>query len=134
MKKEGWEKILSDYIQEQSRTPFSWGTYDCVTFVSGYCQLVTGKCTNETVSGKYSSKETALALYESLGQSPIDIMDGFFNRVQPSFAQRGDVAFKWRDDGFSFGIIDGGYAVFKVDGTGLLREKIRTMDVVWRVE
>jgi hypothetical protein len=133
MKIQGWEKILSEHIQEHSISKFEWGYNDCLCFVSEYSRKVTGKVPNELVWGKYRTKEEALQYYQSVTEQPHKTMDRFYNRVNLSFAQRGDIVLKYRDDGFTFGLIENGKAIFKTEN-GLTRENIKAMDYAWRVD
>jgi hypothetical protein len=134
MKRQGWEKILCNYIERNARIPFSWGVNDCVTFVSDYIEKVTGRKPNSLVDGTYESQEQAIEVLANLQTTPIEIMDNLFSRISFSFAQRGDVVYRERETGFSFGIIDSGRAIYKVDGVGYKYEKIKEADIVWRIE
>ena len=134
MKKQGWERLLSEYLMAQAVIPFVWGESDCVHFMNEWVIRATDKNPAQSVIGQYNNEESARALAQSLDTPPDVMMDLFLQPVSLAFAQRGDICFKRTDDGFSFGIVDSGRAIFKVDGVGLVKMKLNQVDKVWRVD
>jgi aspartate/methionine/tyrosine aminotransferase len=91
MKSEGWENILTEYIQSKINTVFEWGQNDCILFAFGFVDLVTnsnfmqhkGKCSNEVEAYQY---------LQSLGfESVEDCVDFYLTRKNVRLAQRGDI-------------------------------------------
>jgi len=79
-----------DYLAAHLRTPFEWGSHDCVTFASGWAQIATGRnyiCTDK----KWTSRAEAHAIIAELGGME-HLLDQCLTRIHPNFARDGDIA------------------------------------------
>jgi len=90
MRKEDWPSRLAAYLQSRQKTPFKWGSNDCVSFAAGAVEAMTG--TNPMPSLKYRSAKTAAAAVDKRGGLK-KAVDGALKgaRVRVAFARRGDV-------------------------------------------
>lgn len=141
MRIEGWEKRLDEYIQEVSMKSFKWGECDCLIFVSDCCNVICGvdpmskkkKSDPKTIRGKYKTEEKAKELIREYRRTMPNIMDIHFNRINPNFAQRGDVVM-CKIQNMTFGIVWGGKAYFKTDNEGFVTMTLNKCKYAWRVE
>ncbi len=142
MRLQGWENKLSKYLEKTSGRLFKWGKMDCLIFASNACKLVCGvdpmskkkSGDPDTIRGAYSTKEDAYKLIKQHRRTITAIMDLHFDRVNPHFAQRGDVVLYKLEGGKTFGVIWGGKAVFKSFGKGLVMTDVNEKMIAWRVE
>ena len=141
MRIEGWEINLNKYIEEVANKNFAWGECDCLIFASDACKIVVGidpmskkkKTDPKTIRGKYRTQEEAYKLVKEYRKSFPDIMDIHFNRINPNFAQRGDIVAA-KIQGMTFGISWGGKAFFKMENKGYFTLPLKECKYVWRVE
>ena len=143
MRKEGWEKELDNYLQETMNRHFAWGDMDCLIFVSDACEKLSGidpmkkklKSDPETIRGLYDSENGAMELIKKYRKSMRHIMDVHFERIKPSFAQRGDVVMAELENGLAFGLNVGrGKCFFKMKTEGYLTKPLSECLCAWRVE
>lgn len=59
MRPENWPSMLDDYVQAARRTPFAWGTHDCVSWTCGWHALMTGEDVYAPFRGLYDSEQRA---------------------------------------------------------------------------
>ncbi len=81
---------LALFTKDRRKTPYAWGENDCVTFAADAVWAITGVDPIEDIRGSWDSEEGARAVLEGLG-GLIEAVDARFERVDPKFAQRGDV-------------------------------------------
>lgn len=87
---DGWPEALADFIESRRFTPFSWGANDCCLFACDAALAITGTDIAAAYRGTYDSALSAARVVEAGGG--IDgIMDTLLPRVDPAFAQRGDL-------------------------------------------
>jgi len=134
MRCDGWESKLVEFLEREGQTPFAWGERDCVLFASDAAVLLTGKDPAAEGRGKYRTKEEGFAVLRAIGCSQPGLMDAHFQRIRPSEAQRGDIVYRKREGGASFGVVYGGAAFYRSPETGLVKEPVALADAAWRVE
>ena len=79
MRNELWPEILNDYIQLNLVKEYKYGKHDCVMFMAGFINMITGK---DVLKGKrYNGQKSALTLLEKHG--------GLFNLVDMQFEKVG---------------------------------------------
>lgn len=90
---DGWERVLSNYLQERSAQPFVWGENDCCLLCADWIVLMTGQDIARDVRGTYDTADGAGALIARAGglSALLDDRLGRENRVRPLQARRGDV-------------------------------------------
>jgi hypothetical protein len=122
-RKDNWTDLLTEFIESRNNEPFCWGHNDCCLFASDWIKLCTGVDPAETLRGKYDSELTAARVLKKHGG-----VDGVIAefveplgavRVDPKFAQRGDLAVRFTGKGDGIGIVIGNFAAF-VGANGLL--------------
>ena len=68
-----WEAHLARLIAQHARTPFAWGTHDCVTFAADAVQAITGHDPIAAIRGTWSCEQGARrALDRFVGRPNID--------------------------------------------------------------
>lgn len=124
---------LANYIELKRDEPFQWGTCDCVLFTMNWCEIISGKNPAEGAHGKYDSELSAYKyLKKAYGNNPAEYVDKYFQRVENSFAQVGDICLCDLDGKDTFGICGkNGFVFFKSER--VLAKKIEKK-IVWRVE
>ena len=108
MKKQGWEKILSDYIESHLNTPFRWGKSDCVLFACHGANKILEKNLSPIIKsyGAYNSRNAGEIIKES-GGSICNIFDKHFKRHDNILmAKRGDIVVIMYEGQEAAGIID----------------------------
>jgi hypothetical protein len=96
---------LPDYIAANLERPFAWGEFDCLLCAAGYVIPKTGI---DYLAGqpKWTSAKEALRIVESRGGMEA-ILDTHFKRINPNFAQDGDLGLYEK----SVGIFSGAHIV-----------------------
>lgn len=133
---------MDKHIQETALREFKWGVCDCLIFACDTARIVSGKDPMskklpddpETIRGQYSSEKEARLLIKEHRKSLMGIMDLHFERVDPAFAQRGDIVLKKLDSGLTFGVVWSGKAFFKTLMKGLHSQPVPSVKIAWRVE
>ncbi|MGJ8518010.1 DUF6950 family protein [Carnimonas bestiolae] len=131
MRRSNWPRRLHDYIQQCLDAPFQWGVFDCCTFAANCCVQICGIDPIEQYRDRYSSELGAKRLIVSLHGSMPAIWDASFHRIEPQYAQRGDVVAFNGPQGLTVGVIWGnGIYSTAEDGVCELQE---TPIMAWRV-
>lgn len=119
-------KQLSDYIKENSNTPFQWGVFDCSVFASKAIEIQTGMNLRKEFEGKYFSKRESLEIQKSIDTIE-NIMDSHFSRINPNFASRGDI---YMLENNTMGVEFGGVLSTTEAGIKPAKNEVR---ICWRV-
>jgi hypothetical protein len=127
-----WEDRLTAYIQTIADTPFEWGWNDCLMFVAGAIDAVTGQDPADEHRGQYRSQTGAVRYLKKLGfDSPEACLDALFERVPAAFARRGDVVLA--ED--CAGLCMGNLALFlgENNGGGFERLALDQWQAAWKI-
>jgi hypothetical protein len=81
--------MLAEYINIKLRTPFAWGTHDCICFVVGWIELRTGDDHMRRYR-PWSSEREAQHIIRRLGSLESEF-DKYLLRIPPEMACDGDV-------------------------------------------
>lgn len=137
MRKQNWNAILTDKIEEYKSIPFVWGVSDCLQFSGQVAAAMLDYDPYEKVgSYHYDSEEAA-------GQMLQDHFDGdmgnvfstAFEEIRPRMAGRGDIAIVEFKDTEICGVIDSsGRLVACKSVDGLLFVPMIYIQRAWRVE
>ena len=129
------DKLLDDYITLKTKTPFAWGTCDCVLFMADWCEVLTGINPAEGSHGKYDSELSAYKHLKKLcNGDPTIIGDKYFKRIDENYVQKGDVALCDLNGKDTFGICGTrGMVLFKTPD-GIMATKLVDKKVCWRIE
>lgn len=89
-----WERRLNEYLLECRGRPFEYGQFDCLLFVCGAVEAMTGENPAAHLIGRYTSQDEAealegMTLYQWLIRT-------FGSPIPPAYARRGDIA--WVND------------------------------------
>jgi hypothetical protein len=129
------EVLLAEYIREKTDADFAWGVCDCVLFAADWCVKLTGKDPVASIRGRYSDKAAAyIIMRDEFQNEPEKQVDLFFERVEPNYTQKGDVALCDLDGKRTFGIVGArGFVFFKMSKGIVATKKVEKL-IVWRVE
>lgn len=124
---------MSDYLAGHREAVFAWGQCDCVLFVAGAIEAMTGIDPAADIRGRYKSQAGAGRAIKRTGFADLgELVSSKFDEVPPVFAHRGDVVMA----GGSLGICVGGAALFvgEEDGApGLVARPMMDWERAWRV-
>lgn len=81
---------LSEYLTAHLGKPFAWGLNDCVLFTAVWVKEATG-VDHLADLPKWENEKQALRIAKKLGGLEAE-MDARFKRIDPNFAQDGDIA------------------------------------------
>jgi hypothetical protein len=81
---------LHDYITAQLQNPFAWGTHDCICFVVGWVEVVTGIEHLQRYK-PWSNEREAWHIIRKLGGLESEF-DKYLKRIPPNLAKDGDIA------------------------------------------
>lgn len=80
--------VFADYITEHLKTPFAWGTNDCITFSIGWVEIATGQ---RYLPDPWASELEAARIIKGYG-GLVEALDAHFRRIHPNYARDGDIA------------------------------------------
>ena len=137
MRKQGWEKLLADYIHDQREAPFEWGVNDCILFASHGANLILEKdYTDEIKSYGHYDEEGAYEILRAHGGKIEDIFDKYLERHDNILmARRGDIAVVEYCEIVQAGIINtsGTHVSVKTE-KGLFNVPVRKIRTAWRID
>lgn len=132
MRKRDWTTQLAHTIQAAVERPFSWGEFDCCLFAADCAVAVCEIDPAAHYRGRYRSESGAKRLLKKIHGSLESAWDACFERINPAFIQRGDVAMYEGANGRGVAVYWAGeYWSVAEDGVG----RIACVPlIVWRVE
>jgi len=84
-------RLLAEHLTAHLATPFAWGTHDCVSFAAAWVQASTG-VDHLAGLGQWTTAAQAVRAINKAGGSLEAALDARFQRIDPNFAQDGDLA------------------------------------------
>lgn len=134
MRLAGWERRLSDYVEQCRSLPFSWGTHDCATFCAGAAQAVTGEDLLEQFRGMYADEESAVAVVAEWAEGDYEkLITSILGEPKAvNFANRGDVVLSLRYRLPTIGVCLGERSAF-VTKKGLTFAQTSDCEKAWAV-
>lgn len=125
-----WQERLAEYYQTVNDQPFVWGRSDCLTFVGGAVQAMTGQDLWSRYLGRYEGRDGVMQVLSEAGHADmvaaaehVLIASGLV-RVEPDASRTGDVVVVRAEPGQSFALRDGaGYVVRHEGGLAFLKVK-----------
>lgn len=135
IRRDDWELAMAEAFDRAADRPFSWGSWDCVHFVSDVVEAMTGVDPMADYRGAYADEAEAWAvLSQRDGNLRGACRRAFGREIRPSFARRGDVVMP--RGGLAVGVCIGAEAAFvSPDGEGLvvlpMREMARAFPIGW---
>ena len=95
MRPQDWPRQLDAYIDTSRRTPFAWGSHDCVSFVCGWYAAMKGLHLYAQFAAKFDTEAAALRVMVGRGvQSMAEAGDFLFGPAAGKpieQARRGDI-------------------------------------------
>ena len=107
---EDWEPRLLDYVRSIAHTPMVWGQHDCLIFVLGAVDAMTGSGLASLIKGRYSDPDGAWEVCRSFGYKSHGhyLARNFKPRASRFRIMRGDaVAFPTANKEIGLGICQG---------------------------
>lgn len=94
IRREDWPEQLYAVIDDWRRTPFAWGSADCVCFMAACVEAMTDEDPMAEYRGQYEDEETAKAVMKLMGGGSLyNAMRRKFGKpIHVSMAKRGDLA------------------------------------------
>ncbi|NIF15624.1 hypothetical protein [Pantoea sp. Cy-639] len=132
MRNRDWTTQLANTIKAATERPFSWGEFDCCLFAADCAVAVCKTDPAELYRGRYTTETGAKRLLKKVHGSLEAAWDTCFQRVNPAFIQRGDVAMYDGPNGRGVAVFWAG-EFWSVAEDGVGRIACDPL-VVWRVE
>lgn len=142
---DNWRELLADHIATVYGVDFSWGAFDCATFVGDCVLAMTGVDIVSAIRGTYSTESEADVAMVAMaaggaGNSEIEAAAiavanaSTMPDIPLSWAGPGDVVLVWSPDVPSLGVIDlDGRFALCASTTGLTRVAQRRWMRAWSV-
>lgn len=125
---------LNQYIQEVSKKYFVWGRCDCVLFGADWTNFFCGIDPAENYRGKYKTETGAKKLIIKDVKLITEVVDKYFERINPAYMQIGDVGLYNLSQGQTIGIYGGrNGSWFKTQDIGAIQLN-ELAEFAWRVE
>lgn len=126
-RKPDWEARLAAYLEPLRLRPFEWGEHDCCLFAAGAVLAMTDIDPMPEFRGRYTTAQGAARALMKIGAGTLEAtVDGKFEAVPASLAQRGDIVMS---DGL-LGICFGAF-MFAVGSEGAREGLIRIERATW---
>lgn len=110
VRKEGWEKRFTKYVESVANRPFKRGEHDCTIFVALCVREITGHDLSKEFFKAYKNKEQAWKILNELGCEDLcDLACLYAGEAHENvkFAKRGDIVLlKHETEGYSLGVVD----------------------------
>lgn len=123
---------MAEYLLQNAQKPFQYGKLDCVMYSCGAVDVITGK---DILEGeRWGSLKEGKEILKRRKLGLLDIFDRQFPRLDNKRkAQRGDIAARQTDTGWTFGVVWEGMKVYFKSDPGLQPYPIKDCEIVWRV-
>lgn len=133
----GWQKRLLTTIEELKDTPFSWGENDCCIFAAKCIDAQYGTKIASEVIGQYDSEISCkrYMIKRAKTSSLASVLDTFLPvRVEPKYAQRGDVVTFEGELGLTAGVLWSGIVwAMGPNGVETIPLNLITIKDTWRI-
>ena len=129
-----WPERLAEFIADNLKTPFEWGSFDCSQFCIQAEQSIYGDTRWTDLIGGYKTERGALGRIRRAGSDSLwDLIDQRMERLESvKMAQRGDWIGHYTESGESLGIlVDSRFACVDIE-SGLNLLPISEAVVAWR--
>lgn len=146
MRRPNADLILSEYIDECRDRPFTWGKFDCLTFVNNCIRAQTDKGALDDLIGGYNCPASALYQLRKRGKelgysstsTIIDALSDRLKRLETNYPPRGSVVAKKSDGdemvmGWMLGVVMRRHSAF-VGPQGLVFIDRQPDDLYWSVQ
>ena len=137
-RREDWPERLRAFVEAAARTPFAYGSHDCLLFATGAIEAMTGTDLAAAARGTYRDAEgAAAALAAFAGGGVLEAAERVaaehgLQEIAWPLAQRGDVAVVRTPLGPALGICTGTHAAVAAP-VGLAMVQMARIARAWRV-
>jgi len=130
----GWEQALVATTTSKLRTPWGWGSHDCIMMAADCILAVTGEDLARDFRGRYDNEREAWGLLASLGFADIGaLVRSRLPEIETREACRGDVVLMPGEQGEFVAICDGRTAVGPRAPRGINHNPMELATRAWRV-
>lgn len=119
------------YLDAHARTPFAWGSHDCVCFAAGAVRALTGRDLLAEVGHHWTSERGALRLLRKLGGVEGAVDQVLARLPGTAFAHRGDVGLVVQSGIGNLVVFEGDLVVGVHPVAGLQRLRRGAATVAW---
>lgn len=143
MRPANWDIALAEYLEKIRKTPFQWGSNDCITFTNRSTEIITGKGYCDDWIGDYSDGAGAFRHYhrrlsEQGHDGIIAAIDSRLNRLDVKYPPRGTLVGRKSEDKngvlpIALGIVVSDLAAFLM-ADGLILLAPDEADLFWSVD
>jgi hypothetical protein len=117
-RKDNARSALIAFLDTQERLPTVFGESDCLLFLAGGVEAMTGEDYAADYRGKYTTLAEGVAL---IGMTPLAKVKSLFAEIHPSEARDGDIAAIKQGRDYTFGFFMGGNLFVRAEtGSGIL--------------
>lgn len=114
MRVDNWEHKLFEFIEQNKKTCFQLGEFDCCLFAAKAVEIMTGDNLYSEFLGKYKTPQGYLKLIKKKGFTSIEnFVSSIFQEKNIKNVKRGDLVFMAGAVGVNLGLIN---AFCSVDG------------------
>jgi len=131
---DNWPILLSKFLTQRQKMPFTWGRNDCLLFAADCVEALTGVDLVPEYRGTYDTEARAKEILIPYG----GVISGIINDrlgqpiPNPLLARRGDVCIADIGDVCACGVVDDtGARVAFLTEKGLVRGKLRDTMIFW---
>lgn len=130
-----WNIEYEDFITENYKKPFKWGSWDCCMFSDALIKRMSGSSLIPNTL-KWKDEETALKAISGYGKDlqgsikKAALAKGLI-KIEPQFMQKGDLCVVLQETQLC-GICDG-YKVIGPSEDGIARIEFKEILAVWRI-
>lgn len=130
MKREGWEKILFQYLEKSRDARFVWGENDCCLWVGKFVDLMQGTNHVGLFYRKYKTAAGAAKIVKKLGFGTIEgIPEKLLTPIELREAKRGDIVLHQQN---ALGICAGRKSYF-LQENGLIETETLKCKKAWEI-
>lgn len=135
MRLQGWEKRLDTLIEDARSRQYRIGEHDCFRLACAAVKTLTGRDRWPEFRGRYATQREAMRLLAKHGTTFEAAGDWFFgsDRIQPSFARRGDIMVIEDEQHKHLGVCVGAVTAFLAPG-GLVFVPTLSCTTGWRID
>ncbi len=128
-----WRPRLVAYLAEVSPASFRLGSQDCALFAAGAVRAMTGYDPAAGFRGAYTDLRSGLKRLRAAGYDNVPgLADALFGRIDPVFAQVGDLACIETPEGPALGVF-AGETIACLNERGLAHMPRAAATIAWQV-
>lgn len=134
MRKLNWPRRLNAVVEAYQNEPFVWGKTDCLCMAEDVVLAITGSSPAQPFRGSYDTRIGAAKVLLERGYDDLqDALEAHFPRVDPAWAQRGDLGLIYHNNERAC-VVCTGQLWFARTESGLVTVPTEEVSVAFHVE